>query len=165
MKIKILDERLKKLRLGYENPGSCAIDLRACISEPIKIYPGAVHMMPSGVALDMSDHNEEIDVGLGMTLNPCRMLGAVLLPLRRLGTDRGIVLGNLVGLVNNDCQDEIIIAIWNRNQPPVMRPHEHLAHTINPMDRIAQLAFVPFVKPTFEFVDAFEKQANTTTIE
>ncbi len=130
--LKILDSRLKDGRYApqYATPGSAGIDLRACIEIAIKIHPGETVLVPAGIAIHLSDPG----------------LAAMILPRSGLGHKHGIVLGNLVGLIDSDYQGEIFVSTWNRG---------HDTFTLNPLDRLAQLVVVPVVQVAFNVVDDF----------
>jgi len=130
--LKILDARLKEDRYApqYATPGAAGIDLRACIEMAIKIHPGETILIPTGIAIHLSDPG----------------LAAMILPRSGLGHKHGIVLGNLVGLIDSDYQGEIFVSTWNRG---------HDTFTLNPMDRLAQLVVVPVVQVAFNVVDEF----------
>ena len=132
--VKILDSRLKddagKLMPQYATPGAAGLDLRACIDVPMKLHPGETHMVPSGIAIHLADPT----------------LAAVVLPRSGLGHKHGIVLGNLVGLIDSDYQGQIFISVWNRS---------HETFTLNPMDRLAQLVVVPVVQVELNVVEDF----------
>lgn len=132
VQLKILDQRIKQdIALPeYATPGSAGLDLRVCTDEPIQIAGGETVLLPTGIAVYIQDPK----------------LCAVILPRSGLGHKHGIVLGNLVGLIDSDYQGELKVSCWNRGQ-------EHF--TAQPGDRIAQLVFLPVVQPTFEEVDAF----------
>ena len=132
IQIKILDPRVgREFDLpSYATPGSAGLDLRVCIDEPIQIAPLETRLLPTGLAIYIADPS----------------LAAVILPRSGLGHKHGIVLGNLVGLIDSDYQGELKISCWNRND-------EHF--TVNPGDRIAQLVFLPVVKADFSIVDSF----------
>jgi dUTP pyrophosphatase len=121
---------------SYASDGSAGLDLRVCIDEPIKIEPGAVELLPTGIAVYIA--------------NPA--LAAMLLPRSGLGHKHGIVLGNLVGLIDSDYQGEIKVSCWNRGQE---------TYTIQPAERIAQMVIVPVVQAKFQFVDNFESTARS----
>lgn len=132
--------QLKKLddRIGQEFPlptygteGSAGMDLRACIDDAIQLAPGETCLIPTGIAIHLDDSN----------------VAATLLPRSGLGHKHGIVLGNLVGLIDSDYQGEIKISCWNRSQ-------DHF--TIQPGERLAQMVIVPVIKAQFELVDSFE---------
>ncbi len=133
--VKILDQRLKdssgEYAPHYATPGSAGLDLRACIEAPIKIHPGETHLVPTGMAIHLADPG----------------LAAMILPRSGLGHKHGIVLGNLVGLIDSDYQGEIFVSTWNRGKE---------AFTLNPLDRLAQLVVVPVVQVAFNVVDDFE---------
>ncbi len=130
--LKILDDRLKDERYApqYATPGSAGIDLRACIEKAIRIHPGETILIPTGIAIHISDPG----------------LAAMILPRSGLGHKHGIVLGNLVGLIDSDYQGEIFVSTWNRG---------HDNFTLNPLDRLAQLVVVPVVQVAFNVVDEF----------
>ncbi|MFZ3223246.1 MAG: dUTP diphosphatase [Rugosibacter sp.] len=134
--LKILDARLKDPSSGYlpsyATPGSAGVDLRACIDVAMKIHPGETMLIPAGIAVHIADPG----------------LAAVILPRSGLGHKHGIVLGNLVGLIDSDYQGELFVSTWNRGQE---------TFTINPMDRLAQLVFVPVVQVSFNLVEAFDE--------
>lgn len=129
--VKILDQRLKDSPPHYATPGSAGLDLRACIEAPIKIQPGETHLVPTGMAIHLADPG----------------LAAMILPRSGLGHKHGIVLGNLVGLIDSDYQGEIFVSTWNRGKE---------AFTLNPLDRLAQLVVVPVVQVAFNVVDDFD---------
>jgi dUTP pyrophosphatase len=130
--LKIIDARLKDPQFApqYATPGSAGIDLRACIELAIKIRPGETVLVPAGIAIHLSDPS----------------LAAMILPRSGLGHKHGIVLGNLVGLIDSDYQGEIFVSTWNRG---------HDTFTLNPLDRLAQLVVVPVVQVAFNVVDEF----------
>ena len=130
--LKILDARLKDPQFApqYATPGSAGIDLRACLELAIKIRPGETVLVPTGIAIHLSDPS----------------LAAMILPRSGLGHKHGIVLGNLVGLIDSDYQGEIFVSTWNRG---------HDTFTLNPLDRLAQLVVVPVVQVSFNVVDEF----------
>ncbi len=134
--LKILDARLKDPSSGYlpsyATPGSAGVDLRACIDVAMKIHPSETMLIPAGIAVHIADPG----------------LAAVILPRSGLGHKHGIVLGNLVGLIDSDYQGELFVSTWNRG---------HETFTINPMDRLAQLVFVPVVQVSFNLVEAFDE--------
>ena len=133
VKLKVLDPRLgRDFPLpAYASSGSAGMDLRACLEAPLRCEPGATHLIPSGMALHIDDPG----------------LCAVVLPRSGLGHKHGIVLGNLVGLIDSDYQGEILVSCWNRGSEPFV---------ILPGDRIAQLVFVPVVPVCFEHCEGFE---------
>lgn len=130
--LKIIDARLKEPQYApqYATPGSAGIDLRACIELAIKIRPGETVLVPTGIAIHLS----------------YPALAAMILPRSGLGHKHGIVLGNLVGLIDSDYQGEIFVSTWNRG---------HDTFTLNPLDRLAQLVVVPVVQVAFNVVDEF----------
>lgn len=130
--IKILDERLYEQFPVYATPGSAGLDLRACIEQPITINPGETNLIPTGIALHLADTG----------------LAALVLPRSGLGHKHGIVLGNLVGLIDSDYQGQIFVSCWNRGQTPF---------DLNPLERIAQLVVVPVVQVEFNRVDSFDQ--------
>lgn len=128
--VRILDQRLKETPPHYATPGAAGLDLRAAIEAPLHIRPGETHLIPTGLAIHLADPG----------------LAAMILPRSGLGHKHGIVLGNLVGLIDSDYQGEIMVSTWNRG-------HETFA--INPLDRIAQLVVVPVLQVAFNLVDEF----------
>ena len=130
--IKILDPRVgNEFPLpAYATPGSAGLDLRACIDAPLTLQPGETLLLPTGLAIHVADPQ----------------LAAVILPRSGLGHKHGIVLGNLVGLIDSDYQGQLMVSVWNRAQE---------AFTIQPGDRIAQLVFVPVVQAEFNLVEEF----------
>jgi dUTP pyrophosphatase len=132
IQLKILDPRVgNSIALpSYATAGSAGLDLRVCIDEPLEIAPQQTLLLPTGLAIYIADPN----------------LAAVILPRSGLGHKHGIVLGNLVGLIDSDYQGELKISCWNRGQDPF---------TVNPGERIAQLVFLPVVRAAFEVVDNF----------
>lgn len=132
IELKILDQRLgNEIPLpGYATDGSAGIDLRACFDDKVTIQPGETLLIPTGMAIHICDPS----------------LAAVILPRSGLGHKHGIVLGNLVGLIDSDYQGQLFVSCWNRG---------HESFEINPADRIAQLVFVPVVQAEFEIVDEF----------
>lgn len=132
IQIKILDPKINdKIAMPeYATPGSAGLDLRVCCDTPIQLAPNTTELLPTGLAIYIEDPN----------------LAAVILPRSGLGHKHGIVLGNLVGLIDSDYQGELKISCWNRSG-------DHF--TINPGERIAQLVFVPVVQADFKIVDSF----------
>lgn len=128
--IKILDARLRDHPPAYATTGSAGIDLRACTELPMDIAPGQTLLIPAGLAVHIAQPD----------------MAAVVLPRSGLGHKHGIVLGNLVGLIDSDYQGQIFVSMWNRG---------HAAFTINPMERIAQLVVIPVVRVQFNIVDEF----------
>ncbi|MBI3044215.1 MAG: dUTP diphosphatase [Betaproteobacteria bacterium] len=128
--VKILDERLRGQLPHYATPGSAGLDLRACIGAPVTLAPGQTELIPSGIAIHLADPG----------------LAAVVLPRSGLGHKHGIVLGNLVGLIDSDYQGQIFVSTWNRGNAPFV---------IHPMERLAQLVVVPVVQVGFNVVPEF----------
>ncbi len=137
VQIKILDERIgNDFPLPeYATDGSAGLDLRACIDEHLRIEPGETHLVPTGIAIHIADSN----------------LAAVILPRSGLGHKKGLVLGNLVGLIDSDYQGQVLISAWNRSTHNVV---------IEPGDRIAQMAFLPIKRVRFELVDEFSSTSR-----
>ena len=133
IQLKILDDRLgRKIPLpDYATQGSAGLDLRACLSEPLTLQPGETRLIPTGLAIHIDDPN----------------LAAVLLPRSGLGHKHGIVLGNLVGLIDSDYQGQVFVSCWNRGDT---------TFTVRPGERIAQMVLVPVVHARFEVVEDFE---------
>ncbi|MCH8856572.1 MAG: dUTP diphosphatase [Proteobacteria bacterium] len=129
--IKILDARLRENMPAYATPGSAGLDLRACIDAPLTLEPGQWQLVPTGMAMYLKDPG----------------YAAMILPRSGLGHKHGIVLGNLVGLIDSDYQGQLMVSCWNRGQTEF---------TIQPFERIAQLVIVPVVQATFRRVDSFE---------
>ncbi|HJW27394.1 MAG TPA: dUTP diphosphatase [Rhodocyclaceae bacterium] len=129
--VKILDSRLRETPPHYATPGSAGLDLRACLEAPLHLLPGETTLVPTGIAIHLADPG----------------LAAMILPRSGLGHKYGIVLGNLVGLIDSDYQGEIMVSVWNRGKD---------SFTINPLDRIAQLVVVPVLQVAFDVVDEFE---------
>ena len=134
VQLKILDPRVAgEFGLpGYATAGAAGMDMRACLDEPLRVAPGETHLIPTGIAVHMEDHD----------------LAAVLLPRSGLGHKHGIVLGNLVGLIDSDYQGQVYVSCWNRGSE---------SFTIRPGDRIAQMVFVPVERVDFEIVDTFRQ--------
>lgn len=130
--LKILDPRMKDYLPRYATAGSAGLDLHACIDEAVELEPGKTRMIPTGLAIHIA--------------NPG--LAAVILPRSGLGSKHGIVLGNLVGLIDSDYQGQLLVAAWNRSQQ---------TYTLQPFERLAQLVIVPVVQATFNVVDDFEQ--------
>ena len=127
---KLLDERLAGQLPAYATPGSAGLDLRACLDAPLELAPGASTLIPTGMAIHIADPG----------------LAAVILPRSGLGHKHGIVLGNLVGLIDSDYQGPLMVSCWNRSAT---------TFTVQPMERIAQLVIVPVVQARFRRVDDF----------
>ena len=130
--IKILDPRLKNQLPAYATSGSAGLDLRACIDHVMTIEPGEANLIPTGIAVHLADPG----------------LAAMVLPRSGLGHKHGIVLGNLVGLIDSDYQGQIFVSCWNRGHSPF---------PLNPLERIAQLVVVPVVQVDFNVVNDFEQ--------
>lgn len=129
--IKLFDPRLKDCFPGYATPGSAGLDLRACIDERTEIHPSETLLIPSGIAIHLA--------------NPG--FAAVVLPRSGLGHKHGIVLGNLVGLIDSDYQGQILVSCWNRGQTTFV---------LEPLERIAQLVIVPVIQASFNVVNDFQ---------
>ena len=128
--LKVLDARMAEHLPAYATPGSAGLDLRACLDAPVQLAPGQTELIPTGLSIHIADPG----------------LAAVLLPRSGLGHKHGIVLGNLVGLIDSDYQGPLMVSCWNRGAK---------AFTIEPMERIAQMVIVPVVQAAFRRVDAF----------
>ena len=128
--VRILDERLREQMPAYATPGSAGLDLRACLEEPLTLAPNAWQLVPTGMAIHLGHPG----------------YAALILPRSGLGHKHGIVLGNLVGLIDSDYQGQLMVSAWNRSDT---------AFTIEPMERIAQLVIVPVVQAEFRIVEAF----------
>lgn len=138
IKLKILDPRIgNEFPLPhYATQGAAGMDLRACLESALEIHPGESHLIPAGLAIHIDDPS----------------LAAVLLPRSGLGHKHGIVLGNLVGLIDSDYQGQVFVSCWNRSSQPFR---------IEPGERIAQMVFVPVVQAAFEIVDDFAESARS----
>jgi len=134
IQLKIIDARIgtEFPMPAYATHGSAGIDLRACLDQPLEIKPGETHLLPTGMAIHIGDSG----------------LAAVILPRSGLGHKHGIVLGNLVGLIDSDYQGQLMVSCWNRGQQPFV---------VNIGERIAQMVFVPVVQAQFEIVNDFEQ--------
>ena len=128
--VKILDPRMREQLPAYATPGAAGLDLRACIDQTLEIAPGTTHLIPSGLAIHIGDPG----------------YAAIALPRSGLGHKHGIVLGNLVGLIDSDYQGQVFVSLWNRGQT---------SFTLNPMERIAQLVIVPILQVQLNIVDEF----------
>ena len=128
--VKILDPRMKDQLPAYATPGSAGLDLRACLDVPLVLEPGSTHLVPTGLAIHLADPG----------------YAAVILPRSGMGHKHGIVLGNLVGLIDSDYQGQLMVSTWNRGQT---------AFTLNPMERLAQLVIVPVLQVGFNVVEEF----------
>ena len=130
LEVKILDERIRGMLPHYATPGAAGLDLRACLEAPLTLAPGQSQLVSSGIAIHVGDPG----------------YAAVILPRSGLGSKNGIVLGNLVGLIDSDYQGPLMVSLWNRGSA---------AFTVQPLDRIAQLVVVPVVQVEFEVVEEF----------
>ncbi len=128
--IKILDTRLQTQLPSYATPGSAGLDLRACTEQPLVVRPGETQLIPTGIAIHIEDPG----------------FAAVVLPRSGLGHKHGIVLGNLVGLIDSDYQGQIFVSCWNRGQTEFL---------LNPLERIAQLVVIPVIQAQFNIVENF----------
>ena len=128
--VKILDERLRTQMPAYATPGSAGLDLRACLDAPLTLAPNAWQLVPTGMAIHLADPGH----------------AALILPRSGLGHKHGIVLGNLVGLIDSDYQGQLMVSAWNRSPQ---------AFTLQPMERLAQLVIVPVVQAQFNVVQEF----------
>lgn len=135
--LKVLDERMRAHLPAYATPGSAGLDLRALLDAPITIAPGETVLVRTGLAIHIGEPG----------------YAAMILPRSGLGHKKGIVLGNLVGLIDSDYQGELMISTWNRGQEPF---------TLEPFERLAQLVVVPVVQPAFRLVDTFEASERGT---
>ena len=133
--VKILDPRLKQHPPAYATTGSAGLDLRACIEHVMTIQPGQADLVPTGIAIHLDDPG----------------LAAMILPRSGLGHKHGIVLGNLVGLIDSDYQGQIFVSVWNRGSS---------AFLLNPLERIAQLVVVPVLQVDFNIVDEFPESGR-----
>ncbi|HSU64971.1 MAG TPA: dUTP diphosphatase [Burkholderiales bacterium] len=130
LEVRILDERIRSMLPRYATAGAAGLDLRACIDAPLTLHAGDSHLVRAGIAIHLGDPG----------------YAAMLLPRSGLGSKHGIVLGNLVGLIDSDYQGEVLVSVWNRGKS---------AFTIQPLDRIAQLVVVPVAQVEFEVVEEF----------
>jgi dUTP pyrophosphatase len=128
--VRILDPRIRDSLPAYATPGAAGMDLRACIDAPLTVAPGDTHLVPTGIAIHIGDPG----------------YAAVILPRSGLGHKHGIVLGNLVGLIDSDYQGPLMVSCWNRGSEPF---------TLQPLDRLAQLVIVPVVQARWRVVDDF----------
>lgn len=135
LEVKILDERIRAMLPHYASPGAAGLDLRACIASPLTLQGGESQLVSSGIAIHVGDPG----------------YAAVVLPRSGLGAKNGIVLGNLVGLIDSDYQGPLMISVWNRGAS---------AFTIQPLDRIAQLIVIPVLQVEFEVVQEFAASAR-----
>jgi len=130
LEVKILDERIRGMLPRYATAGAAGLDLRACIEAPLTLQPGDSQLVHSGIAIHVADPG----------------YAAVVLPRSGLGSKHGIVLGNLVGLIDSDYQGEVLVSVWNRGRA---------SFTIQPFDRIAQLLVMPVMQVELEVVEEF----------
>ncbi len=130
VELKILDARLHNMMPAYATTGSAGLDLRACVEHTQTINPGETTLIPTGMAIHLADPG----------------YAAMILPRSGLGHKHGIVLGNLVGLIDSDYQGQLLVSCWNRGREPFL---------LNPMERIAQLVIVPVIQANFEVVEEF----------
>ena len=135
--LKILDARMRDILPAYATTGSAGLDLRACIDAPLTLEPGQTALVPTGLAIHIGDPG----------------YAAMILPRSGLGHKNGIVLGNLVGLIDSDYQGQLMVSTWNRGQA---------AFTLQPMDRLAQLVVVPVLQVAFNVVEDFETSDRGT---
>jgi dUTP pyrophosphatase len=133
--VKVLDARLREQLPHYATAGSAGLDLRACLEFPLSLKPGQTELIPTGIAIHLADPG----------------LAAIILPRSGLGHKHGIVLGNLIGLIDSDYQGQVFVSTWNRGQA---------AFTIEPMERLAQLVVVPVVQIAFNVVDEFDASSR-----
>ncbi len=129
--LKILDPRVREQLPHYATPGSAGLDLRACLDAPVSLNPGETKLIPTGLAIHLADAG----------------YAAVILPRSGLGHKHGVVLGNLVGLIDSDYQGQLMVSLWNRGHEPF---------TVAPFERIAQMVIVPVVQASFNLVDDFD---------
>jgi dUTP pyrophosphatase len=133
--VRILDPRLRESPPHYGSAGAAGLDLRACLDAPLTIQPGETHLVPTGMAIHLADPG----------------LAALILPRSGLGHKHGIVLGNLVGLIDSDYQGQIFVSTWNRGREPFV---------LQPLDRLAQLVVVPVLQVAFNVVAQFEESGR-----
>jgi dUTP pyrophosphatase len=133
--LKILDERVRAFLPAYATAGSAGLDLRACLEAPLTLQPGDAQLIPTGLAMHLAHPG----------------FAAMILPRSGLGAKNGIVLGNLVGLIDSDYQGPLMVSCWNRGRD---------AFTINPLDRIAQMIIVPVVQAQFRLVEGFDASSR-----
>ena len=129
--LKILDPRVRQQLPRYATPGSAGLDLRACLDAAVSLNPGETQLIPTGLAIHLADPG----------------YAAMILPRSGLGHKHGVVLGNLVGLIDSDYQGQLMVSLWNRGKEPF---------TIQPFERIAQMVIVPVVQASFNLVDDFD---------
>jgi dUTP pyrophosphatase len=141
VRLKLLDARMRDALPAYATEGSAGLDLRACLDEPLSIAPGHTVLIPTGIAIHLADPG----------------YAAVLLPRSGLGHKHGLVLGNLVGLIDSDYQGPLMVSCWNRNPPSSDGTG---TYRVQPMERIAQMVIVPVARARFEVVDDFAASAR-----
>ena len=130
--VRILDERIREHLPAYATAGSAGLDIRACIDAPLTLRPGESALVPSGIAIHLGDPG----------------LAAILIPRSGLGHKHGIVLGNLVGLIDSDYQGQVFVSCWNRGREPFV---------VNPLERIAQMVIVPVAQVELNIVESFDE--------
>jgi dUTP pyrophosphatase len=135
IELRVLDARMADAVPAYATPGSAGLDLRACLDAPLRLEPGQTELIPTGLAIHIGDS----------------ALAAMILPRSGLGHRHGIVLGNLVGLIDSDYQGPLMVSCWNRGATPF---------TIQPLERIAQLVIVPVVQAAFRRVESFDASSR-----
>ena len=135
LEVKILDERIRGMLPHYASPGAAGLDLRACLDKELVLNPGDSQLVSSGIAIHVADPG----------------YAAIVLPRSGLGAKNGIVLGNLVGLIDSDYQGPLMVSLWNRGKS---------AFTIQPLDRVAQLVIVPVLQVEFDVVEEFTASAR-----
>jgi dUTP pyrophosphatase len=135
--VRVLDSRLHNFPPAYATPGAAGLDLRACIDAALTLGPGDTQLVPTGLAIHLADPG----------------YAALILPRSGLGHKHGIVLGNLVGLIDSDYQGQLMVSAWNRGREPF---------TVQPLERIAQLVIVPVAQVRLNIVEAFETSARGT---
>jgi dUTP pyrophosphatase len=135
LQVKILDQRMRTMLPHYATAGAAGLDLRACLEKELRLEPGDSRLVSSGIAIHVGDPG----------------YAAIILPRSGLGAKSGIVLGNLVGLIDSDYQGPLMVSVWNRGREPF---------TVQPMDRIAQLVVIPVVQVEFQVVEEFTASAR-----
>jgi dUTP pyrophosphatase len=135
LEVRVLDDRIRSMLPHYATAGAAGLDLRACVDAPLTLRPGDSQLVPSGIAIHLGDPG----------------FAAMVLPRSGLGAKHGIVLGNLVGLIDSDYQGQILVSVWNRGNG---------VFTVQPLDRIAQLVVVPVAQVEFEVVEEFAASAR-----
>lgn len=135
--LRVLDERIRPHLPAYATPGAAGLDLRACLDAPLRLEPGRTELVPTGIAIHIADPG----------------LAALILPRSGLGHKHGIVLGNLVGLIDSDYQGQLMVSCWNRGDT---------AFTLQPLDRLAQLVIVPVAHAAFREVTDFAESERAT---